>query len=61
MADLILWVSKQGTPGPDTPNVRRPFRGSVHGKDDSDLEIGHHTHAADRYQLRAVRDFPFLR
>lgn len=54
LADQILWVSKQGAPGSDTPLVRHIFRGTAHGKDDSDPELGHHKNAADRYQLRAV-------
>lgn len=54
LADQILWVSKQGEPNSDTPKVRHIFRGTAHGKDDSDPELGHHKNAADRYQLRAV-------
>jgi len=54
LADQILWVSKQGAPDSDsTPKVRHIFRGTAHGKDDSDPELGHHKNAADRYQLRA--------
>lgn len=55
LADQILWVSKQGEPGSNTPKVRHIFRGTAHGKDDSDPELGHHKNAADRWQLRAVR------
>ena len=36
-----------------TPKTRHVFRGTAHGKDDSDPELGHHKNAADRYQLRA--------
>lgn len=53
LADQILWVSKQGAPGSGTPKVRHIFRGTAHGKDDSDPELGHHKNAADRWQLRA--------
>lgn len=55
LADQILWVSKQGAPDSDTARVRHIFRGTAHGKDDSDPELGHHKNAADRWQLRAVR------
>ena len=54
LADEILWVSKQGAPDSGTPRVRHIFRGTAHGKDDSDPELGHHKNAADRWQLRAV-------
>lgn len=54
LADQILWVSKQGATGSNTPKVRHIFRGTAHGKDDSDPELGHHKNAADRWQLRAV-------
>lgn len=37
-----------------TPHVRHVFRGTAHGKDDSDPELGHHKNAADRWQLRAA-------
>ena len=53
LADQIFWVSKQGAPGTETPLVRHIFRGTAHGKDDSDPELGHHKNAADRWQLRA--------
>lgn len=59
LADQILWVSKQGSDmdldgsGRPTPKVRHIFRGTAHGKDDSDPELGHHKNAADRWQLRA--------
>lgn len=36
-----------------TLKVRHIFRGTAHGKDDSDPELGHHKNAADRWQLRA--------
>lgn len=55
LADQILWVSKQGELNSNTPKVRHIFRGTAHGKDDSDPELGHHKNAADRWQLRAVR------
>lgn len=55
LADQILWVSKQGAPSTNTPKVLHIFRGTAHGKDDSDPELGHHKNAADRWQLRAVR------
>lgn len=54
LAAQIFWVSKQGSPDSNTPHVRHIFRGAAHGKDDSDPELGHHTTAADRWQLRAV-------
>lgn len=69
LADQILWLSKQGEHIEDflatrgsarmdkeqqpTPFVRHVFRGTAHGKDDSDPEIGHHKNAADRWQLSA--------
>lgn len=53
LADQMLWLSKQGAPSSNTPFVRHIFRGTAHGKDDSDPELGHHKNAADRYQLRA--------
>jgi len=55
LADQMLWLSKQGAAGSGTPRVRHIFRGTAHGKDDSDPELGHHKSAADRWQLRAVR------
>lgn len=33
--------------------MRHIFRGTAHGKDDSDPELGHHKNSADRWQLRA--------
>ena len=51
LADMVLWISKQKAAG--RPAVRWVFRGTAHGKDDSDPELGHHKNAADRWQLLA--------
>lgn len=51
LADMVLWTSKQKAA--DKPAIRWSFRGTAHGKDDSDPELGVHKNAADRWQLRA--------
>ena len=50
-ADIVLWISKQKEAG--RPAIEWMYRGTAHGKDDSDPELGVHKNAADRYQLRA--------
>ena len=50
-ADMVLWISKQKASG--KPAIRWTFRGTAHGKDDSDPELGVHKNAADRWQLSA--------